>query len=193
VRTLLYLSGEPGIGKSTLMEELTRRWTRLAVNPIADAPARDWLLDDGVRLSSIAAVEIGRRRDSFSGTDALPQTVITVAEAYLRTGRAAEETELLLAEGARLANRRFLTAAVESGWRVVLAHLSGPDVAAERRAARAAALGKPEQNPAWVKGRRTAAANLANESLGCLVVALDASAPPATLREILLPVVPSLA
>jgi hypothetical protein len=194
VNTLLYLSGEPGIGKSALMAELTKRWTRLPVNPGPNAPARDWLLSDGARLSSIVAVELGKRRDSFSGTDALPQTAILAAEAYLRSGQAAEETSLLLAEGARLANRRFLTAARDSGWRVILAHLVGARAASVRRSARADALGVPEQNPSWVKGRRTAAANLANDasSWGCTVIGLDAEDPPETLAAVLAPILGAL-
>jgi hypothetical protein len=75
-----------------------------------------------------------------------------------RRGR--RETSLLLAEGARLANERFLTAAVVSGWAVTLVHLDPRGAGEERRAKRAAELGKPPQNPSWVKGRITAARNL---------------------------------
>lgn len=194
MRTLLYVSGEPGVGKSTLMADLTAGLLRVPVEPEVNAPARDWLLTH-VALTSMVAVELGRRRDSFSGTDALPQTVILPAEAYLRSGRAAEETSVLLAEGARLACRRFLTAAVDSGWRVLLAHLEGPQVAADRRASRAATLGVPEQNAAWVKGRRTAATNLASAApaWGCEVIVLDAARPLPGLRAVLAPTVPVLA
>lgn len=183
---LLYLSGQPGIGKSTLMAELTAHLRRLPLPPDDGAPARALLIR---RLSDgnpwIQAVEIGRRRDSFSGTDALPQTVIDVAERYVRTGRALSETRLLLAEGARLACRRFLTAAADSGWAVTLIHLTGDDTAAERRAARAVLLGKPEQNPGWVKGRITAARNLAAQApdWGVRVITLDANRPVADLAQ----------
>jgi hypothetical protein len=176
---LLYLCGEPGVGKTWTMDRLTEHWSRLPLAPEADAPARDALVDDGT--GAVAAVELGRRRDAFSGTDALPQTVITVAETYLTSGRARAETNLLLAEGARLANLRFLGAAADSGWLVLLVNLIGPELAAERRAKRAAALGRPEQAASWVTGRRTACANLAIAAAllpGLAVYTADASSPP---------------
>jgi hypothetical protein len=158
---LVYLSGEPGVGKSTLMREVTAGWERIYLPKEPDAaPHRD-LLFHRDHPGVCCAVELGRVRDSFSGTDALASDCINEAEAWLRTGKAARESALVLAEGARLANRRFLTAAVESGYRVQLLHLSGLSLAASRRANRARVLGKPEQNASWVKGRRTAAANLA--------------------------------
>jgi hypothetical protein len=194
VRVLLYMSGEPGAGKSTLMAELTRGLYRVPLPPAADAPARDLLRQPLGALMEDVAVELGRRRDSFSGTDALPQTAITAAETYLRSGLAERETTLLLAEGARLANGRFLRAATATGWTVVLVHLHAPAAAAERRAKRAAELGKPEQNPSWVKGRATAARNLAlaAPSWGCLVFRLDAAEPTAAQADAIRRVVPAL-
>jgi hypothetical protein len=184
-RRLVYLSGEPGAGKSTLMAELTGHWQRVPRGPLAAHDlSRDYLTDR--ESGGICAVEIGKRRDSFSGTDALPQAVITVAEAYLRDGVAAAETSLLLAEGARLANERFLTAAVVSGWAVTLVHLDPRGAAEDRRAKRAAELGKPPQNPSWVKGRITAARNLTLTAAarGAEVLLLDSStATPAALAD----------
>lgn len=194
--TLIYLSGEPGVGKSSLMAELTRPWTRLPVNGTPDGPARDLLIqaDPADLTPRVVAVELGRRRDSFSGTDALPQTVINVAELYLTTGKAAEETSLLLAEGARLANRRFLQAALEADWRLIFVHLANPAAAGERRRARAAALGVPEQHPSWVLGRRTSATNLAAAvaEWGCTVLTLDAAQPLDHLAGVLRPVIGAL-
>jgi hypothetical protein len=181
---LVYLSGEPGAGKSTLMRELTRRYERIPLLAVHGAPARDALVDvDAPPPLSYgepqrwAAVELGKRRAAFSGTDALPQAVITDAEAYLRDGVAAEETSLLLAEGARLANERFLTAALTSGWAVTLVHLDPRGAGEERRAKRAAELGKPPQNASWVKGRITAARNLTltAPARGAEVLLLDSS------------------
>ena len=158
---LLYISGEPGIGKSTLMRDATSVWERihLPAEP-GRTPHRD-LLFHRAHPGVCCAVELGRLRDTLSGTDALPANCITDAEAWLRSGQAARESALILAEGARLANQRFLTAALESGYHVQLLHLQGTSLAAHRRSYRARIHGCDEQNPSRVKGRRTAAADLA--------------------------------
>ncbi len=147
---LIYLIGEPGVGKTTTMAAITDQWRVLGELP---DPGRTLF---GLPNGEITAVEIGRRRPGgFSGTDALPMSVINQAEPYVR-GKAATETGLLLAEGARLANKRFLGAAVAAGWQVHLVHLTDPEVAAARREARGS-----NQNPSWVRGAATRAANLA--------------------------------
>lgn len=205
MNTLIYLSGEPGVGKSTLMAELTRDWSAVTIMPTADAPARvayftanrlppDTDPAPWWERPELRAVEIGRHRPTFSGTDALPQTVVGVAEIYLTSGLAARETPLLLAEGARLANRRFLQAALIAGWRLILVHLANPGVAAQRRRDRAAALGVREQHPSWVMGRRTAATNLAAEvsAWGCTVLTLDAAQPVGDLAAVLQPLAGAL-
>lgn len=183
--TLVYLSGEPGAGKTTLMRELTGRWRATQHDPDARGPAR--LMYD--TAGGVVAVELGRRRESFSGTDALPSSVIASAVGYLSE----PEAPLILAEGARLANLRFLNAALDAGHRVVLAHLTNPAIAASRRTRRAVLLGVPEQNPSWVKGRRTAAANLAERApAAATVVVLDAGDAPALQRAVLTELVPEL-
>ncbi len=174
---LVYLSGEPGVGKSTLMARLTEPYARYPQPPEPRiAPARDLLIMAGISRAPMA-VELGRRRDTFAGTDALPSAVIGDACAYLSV-RALGEAPLVLAEGARLACRRFLTCAVDAGWQVTLVHLYGQQLAAMRRAQRATALGKREQDERWVKGRATAARNLANgaEGWGCRLLTLNVEA-----------------
>ena len=177
-RRLFYVAGEPGVGKSTLMREVTSGWSRayLEKEP-GRAPARDLLADTThAGQGRIVAVEIGRVREQFSGTDALPSNCIDDAVAYLQSGLAAREAPLLLAEGARLSVRRFLQAAVNAGWRVQLLHIEGEELAAERRTNRAHWLRRPEQNPSWVKGRRTACRKLAAEAPSWGVEVLAASA-----------------
>jgi hypothetical protein len=174
---MVYLSGEPGVGKSTLMQEITRGWQRLHLpREPSRAPARD-VLADNRPPGRIVAVEIGRQRGAFSGTDALPSDCINDACTYLISGQAAREAPLLLAEGARLANLRYLCAAVDAGYRVQLLHMHGEELAARRRSYRARDLAKPEQNAAWVKGRRTASARLAEAAvaIGADVLLVDAS------------------
>lgn len=151
MRQLIYLIGAPGAGKSTLMGMLTCGWERRTAP--APGPQRDWLINRDT--CDVDAVEIGRRRAEFSGTDALGSAIINVAQPWLETQT---ETDLVLAEGARLGNRRFLSAAVAAGYETILVHLDHPDVD-EWRASRARALGR-EQNPSWVAGRATACRNL---------------------------------
>lgn len=152
---LLYLIGEPGVGKTTTMAALTSRWDNLG--EITDHPART--LFGQRRTGQVAAVELGRRRPGgFSGTDALPMAVITAAELHLRSGLAGAECPLMLAEGARLANRRFLSAAVAAGWHVDLAYLFGELAAELRRTARGST-----QSPSWVVGAATRARRLADD------------------------------
>lgn len=155
-RRLVYLVGAPGSGKSTLMARLTAGYSRAVVPPLNyPAPARDWLLHR--RTLAVAAIELGRRRAHFSGTDALPSNAITLAERWLAMQ---QEAPLVFGEGARLGNRRFLASAVTAGYGVTLVLLDHPEVTAWRTA-RSAELGKV-QNPGWVAGRTTASRNLAD-------------------------------
>lgn len=149
---LIYLVGQPGSGKSMLMSLLTANLLRLSYEPPEVPVAHDVLIDKVT--GAIIGAEIGKRRAFFSGTDALPSSVIEKAIPWVES----EPYELLLAEGARLANIRFLKAAMEN-YQVILAFLDHPDAEAWRRA-RAKQIGH-EQNPAWVKGRMSASRNLA--------------------------------
>lgn len=167
---MIYLIGAPGSGKSTLMRELTDRWTR---TPAETGLARDFLINP--QTSCVEAVELGRRRPEFAGTDALGQSVIGVACQWIADQ---SETGLVFAEGARLGNRRFLTRCIASDYAVLLGHLDHA-MTPEWRAARELRLGRA-QNPSWVKGRDTAARNLASDPpYGVTVI----SGPPGKLRR----------
>jgi len=67
----------------------------------------------------------------------------------------------VLAEGARLANRRFLEAAIDGGYHLTLALLDH-DKAEDWRHKRSRKLGRT-QDAGWVKGRLTASRNLADQ------------------------------
>lgn len=143
-KSLIYVVGEPGAGKSTAMAAATSEYTR---HPQQAPLAHDLLVDE----SQIVAVELGKRRGTFSGTDALAMNAITRAEQLLRETLA----PVVLGEGARLGNRRFLEHAVGLGYEVTLYHLTTPH-AEKQRGERGA-----EQTESWVKGARTRAANIA--------------------------------
>lgn len=148
MKTLIYVIGEPGAGKSTAMRKATEHFGR---HPQQAPFAHDLLVSE----SAIVAAELGKRRPTFSGTDALPMNVITKAERFLYETLA----PVVLAEGARLGCRRFLEAAVEAGYQTHLLYLTTPHAAAQRAA-------RPgEQKPSWVKGAATRAENLANTQI----------------------------
>lgn len=179
--TLLYIIGEPGIGKSTLMATLTAGLHRTPLR----RPGRDLLTRNGLPT----AVELGGTRARFPGTDALPMDAINTVEPYIVTGDAHAEADLLLGEGARLANHRFLTAAVRVGYRTHLIHLTGPDnLAATRRHHRGT-----HQNHTWLAGARTRADRLANHAPTAVHVhQLDANQPPEAMADQLRTLVPAL-
>lgn len=162
---LIYLSGPPGVGKSTLMAHLTAGLRRA---PHRKPFAHDELLDGSGRP---VAVELGHHREAFPGTDTLSMGVAPLAYAWI-AGRPAE---LVLAEGDRLASRGFLRAATEAGYTAWLVDLDAPEpVLVARRDARGS-----RQNPTWVKGRVTKARRLAANAIeyGWSLISLDATRP----------------
>lgn len=161
MRALVYLIGEPGVGKSTLMAAATAGHDRY---PQTTPLRHDLLVKDGI----IEAAELGARRGTFSGTDALPMNAVTKAEEMLRTSIA----PVLIGEGARLGVRRFLEASVAAGRRTTLVYLTSPHAAAQR-----AARGTGQKD-SWVKGAATRAANLAAQDIpGVTRITIDGSTP----------------
>jgi ribose 1,5-bisphosphokinase PhnN len=162
-RRLRYLVGVPGAGKSTLMAALT-----------ADMPAAEEQYGHGLWLRWLGAppraVELGRRRERFSGTDALGMAVMPVACAWI----ADATVPLVLAEGDRLASMKFLSAAAAAGRAVELVWLDvPPECARARRHARGSA-----QDATWLAGRETKVRNLVRlaRAAGMTVTGLDATA-----------------
>lgn len=150
---ILFVVGEPGVGKSTLVTEAFAPFERAAVDHrAAGGPMRELLW----RGADLIGCELGRRIGTpapvFPGTDAMSQTAIVGVDAWLCDG--ADRLGLIVLEGTRLANKRFVNAAVAGGHQLQLFYLYGPPEASQRRRERGT-----EQDPRWVKGRQTAARN----------------------------------
>jgi len=174
VTTTVYLVGEPGAGKSTLMAAMRAGWGELALEK---RPLRHvlWQTPTGAVVP-----ELGWPREGFGGTDALPMDAVRHAEPWIATCG----YQLVLAEGDRLACDRFFQAATAAG-PLVLLHV---DVPAELAEARRAQRGT-EQNATWLQGRRTKVTNLlAKWPHGVL----DGRQPPAELAQVVRQLVPQL-
>lgn len=160
---LTYIIGQPGSGKSTLVRALTCRTT--ASPGKVDAVPVVVYTSDGTPI----AIELGRRRDTFSGTDALSMGILPKALDALAVMAAAHNGwHAVFAEGDRLATVKFFVGARDRGWNVTVVHLDTPDsLCAARRLARGST-----QADGWVRGRITKTANLvaACEKVGVPVI-----------------------
>ena len=144
---LAYIIGQPGSGKSTLMATLTAHLRRTS----CPDPPHDLLWRDG----QLVGTEIGRRREAFSGTDALAMNIQPRVVAWL----AAHPYRNVIAEGDRLGNLKFFQAVQDEGVQVHLIYLDTPDIfAAGRRAQR-----RSNQNETWLRGRITKIKNLVSQ------------------------------
>lgn len=153
--TLLVVCGAPGAGKTTAVESATSGLLR-APMPRDEYPPREALIDES---GAVRVVELGVRRPPFSGADTLSMSVVGRAEEYLAA--LPEAPRVVVADGARLSNRRFLAAGVALGMTVVLVYVDNPD-AGRWRARRAEEMGSAGQSESWARGRATAARNLAS-------------------------------
>jgi len=158
--TVCYLAGPPGAGKSTLMAALTAACTR---QPFDRPFAHDLLTGP----YGYTAVELGRRRERFPGTDTLSMAVQPQVLAWLDGAPAA----LILGEGDRLATLGFLTGAAQAGHRVHLFMLDAPGTLLDARCAQRGST----QSARWRAGRATKNARLAAhaEHHGLPVTLLD--------------------
>jgi hypothetical protein len=147
----VYLIGAPGSGKSTAAAKVRAMASKQELH---EEPVPYMLMTRG-GMNWYA--ELGRKRASFSGTDALAMDIIDKAIGWVKT----RPYTRLFAEGDRLANSRFFVAVKAAGYELTVVYLAVPQGALdERRKARATQVGK-EQNAVWVKGRDSKTATLA--------------------------------
>lgn len=164
---LLYVIGQPGSGKSTLLAALTAGLEPLSVE---SKPFAHIVWGPGV-------VELGARREAFSGTDALSMSVQPKVLAWFEQ----EAPAYVIGEGDRLANGKFFSGVLGLGWGLELAVLRcSAAVAEHRRAGRAAALGTKPQNPQWLAGRISKTRTLLRDWAPHLIE-LEADGPPDTV------------
>lgn len=147
----IYIVGEPGVGKSTLMNALlipedgSIDVVHKKPVPHVEFGKLEWPQAKGMRVALL-----GSPFGPFPGTDTLSFTVIAAAEKWVLS----QPYDWLFAEGDRLAVDRFLTACKMSGL-LYLFWLKGPEVARDRRAARGT-----QQDEKWIESRRTKVYNL---------------------------------
>lgn len=165
-RQLLYVIGQPGSGKSSLVASLTGGLPAIHnKQPFAHT----------VYGSTPIVVEFGAHRLEFSGTDALSMSVQPLAVEWLQHA----PYSFVIAEGDRLANAKFFNAATAADWELTVIRLAvSANVAEHRRAARGS-----NQDPTWLRGRISKVKNLA---AAWPTVELDADQPQEAVRQQLL-------
>jgi hypothetical protein len=148
-RHLLYIVGEPASGKSRLIEALTKG--------IDSIDVEHGLIRYRALQTEPTVIELGSRRENFSGTDALAMNVQPEMQRWLTKPIGS----YVIGEGDRLANVKFFRAMQDAGWLLHVACLeASPLTLAQRRSSRAFLMGVPEQSETWVKGRQTKLRNL---------------------------------
>lgn len=150
MKRMLYIIGEPGVGKTTVV---------LSALPLPsaelEAPIPHLVYPGGVQL--------GRWRGQFSGTDGMTNNIKPRVLDWLGQP---DGPSVVVAEGDRLANTKFFQDVVDLGWRLdVVALVASPEELNVRRDNRNTKnrLLNPlpvEQNLTWLKGRVTKNINL---------------------------------
>ena len=170
----LYLIGAPGVGKSSVMDELLSEWT---VEEEAVRLAPTLLFGHWMARDDEVGLYVGVRRPKFSGTDAFGMAVMPHAVSWVES---AELPDLVLAEGAKLGSPKFLVPLSRRAELLVALLTASPEVLADRRAARAT-----NQDSTWLRGAETRAREAARRcrQAGLRVVEVDASGTSAEVAD----------
>lgn len=174
MKTLAYIFGQPGSGKTTLMTALCSDATKFYE---ADSPIKHRAMRRDGELFTV----LGADAKPFGGTDTLSYTAAARASEWLAELAECKAGKTIIAEGDRLATSKFFEQA-RKFYRVVLFYLDCDDkTAQQRREQRAKDYKLDMQSPSWVKGRVTKHKNTAKRERG--VVALDAAEDPLILAS----------
>jgi ABC-type dipeptide/oligopeptide/nickel transport system ATPase component len=134
-RTILWIVGEPGVGKTTLARGLLGK-----VPAEVRIPKPKWSISGGI---AAAGHYVG---GTFDGADTVPYNGVEDALVFWREFI---KSPLTLLDGDRFSNAKVVEFLAAHNKLCLL--LSAPeDVVAARRAARGS-----DQNPSWVRGRKT--------------------------------------
>jgi hypothetical protein len=139
---VIWLVGEPGVGKTTLARLFMEHWG----TPV-EVPKPKWTL-----FGDRACAAGFWRGDKFDGADTLPISDIKPAMAYW--AEHLKDREITILDGDKLAHDGAVRIAEEAGANLFCFLLENPGVAAKRRLARGTT-----QNEAWVRGRATKSRN----------------------------------
>lgn len=170
---VVYLIGVAGVGKSTVVSELSRNWhLRMELNtPFAH---RHYSTPHG------NAVILGKNIEPFGGTDTLSWTAINHVQQFLTVCRE-RHVDLIVGEGDRFANDRFMDTATRIADRTLLYHLhTDDDTTQQRRTERSAKWNTKTQNAQWIQGRKTKTIGLAQR---WNATPIDANQQPHTIAQ----------
>jgi hypothetical protein len=172
--TSIYLFGEPGIGKSTVLKIMTNN---LTLDPPAPAePNTPLLKTQRFPNGIILGYDDG---STFTGTDRLSMGVQPDAIKWVTT---APLPDTILGEGQRLANIAFLTELAQRTNLTPVHIKANPELAQQRRNDRGTG-----QKESWAKGARTRAYNLETNlnNLGIPVLEIPATLNPYDIADII--------
>lgn len=149
---LLYIIGVPGVGKTRIVEKLLKG----VKGEVMSVPHVTWT------HYSDECCQLGYSREVFGGTDALGMASQKYVLTMLRIWQEEGIYNYVLAEGDRLANRKFFNACINMGINLTVVAMVNDKLAQKRRDKRAAILGK-EQHERWINSRHTKVENLIND------------------------------